>query len=90
MKRGNIIVHGLVQGVLFRANTVKAARELGLKGYTKNLQDGTVEVIAEGTEEKINGLIRFLKSSPGASDVSKVDAKFTEPENEFDGFDVKY
>ena len=89
MKRARIIVHGIVQGVFFRANTVKAARDLGLKGYAKNMPDGTVEIVAEGPNDNINKLIKFFKKSPGASEVSKIDVKFGKAKNEFGGFEVK-
>ena len=49
MQRAHLIVHGLVQGVFFRYNAKKEALNLGLKGYTKNLPDGTVEFVAEET-----------------------------------------
>ncbi|MBI2134596.1 acylphosphatase [Candidatus Woesearchaeota archaeon] len=90
MKRAHITIHGLVQGVFFRANTIKMARELGLKGYAKNMPDGTVEVVAEGPEEKINELIKFCKKGPEAAKVSKVNIKFEKPKNEFDGFGVRF
>lgn len=90
MERAHIIVHGIVQGVFFRANTVRAAKELGLKGYAKNLPDGTVEIIAEGPKGKIDELIEFCKKGPQAAEVSKVNIKFEKPKNEFDGFEIRY
>ena len=89
MKRARIAVHGIVQGVFFRVNTAKAARELGLKGYAKNMPDGSVEIVAEGPKDKIDELIEFCKKSPGASEVSKIDVKFGKAKNEFGGFEVK-
>ena len=90
MKRARIIVHGIVQGVFFRANTVKAARDLGLKGYAKNMPDGTVEIVAEGPKDKIDELIEFCKKGPEAAEVSKIDIRFEKPKNEFDGFEVRH
>ena len=90
MERAHIIVHGLVQGVFFRANTIKMAGELGLKGYAKNMPDGTVEIVAEGPKDNINKLIDYCKKSPGASEVSKIDVKFGKAKNEFGGFEVKH
>lgn len=87
MKCVHLIVSGKVQGVFFRDNTRRKAIELGLKGYTKNLVDGTVEVVAEGNENKINELIQFIKNNPGASNVEGVKVRHKEPEN-FKGFDV--
>ena len=60
MKCVHLLISGKVQGVFFRDNTRKKAEELGLKGYAKNLEDGTVEVVAEGNEEKINDLIKRM------------------------------
>ena len=61
MKCVHLIVSGRVQGVFFRDNTRKKAIELGLNGYAKNLPDGNVEIVAEGSEDRINELIEFIK-----------------------------
>jgi acylphosphatase len=63
-------VHGRVQGVGFRWWTRARASELGLRGYARNLNDGRVEVVAEGAR---NGCIRLLEllrsgTTPGAVD----------------------
>ena len=90
MQRVHIIVHGNVQGVFFRANAKKMAESLGLNGYAKNMPDGTVEVVAEGSEDKLKELVEFCKNGPEAAEVSKVDVKFEKASNEFDGFEIKY
>jgi len=90
MKRINIVVHGLVQGVFFRYNTKKESLNLGLKGYAKNLPDGTVEIVAEGPEDKLKELMEYCKKSPGAAQVDKVDVKFEKPKNEFQSFEVRH
>jgi len=90
MKRAKIIVHGFVQGVFFRANILNSAREFGLSGYVKNLPDSTVEIVVEGQEDKINKLIDFCKSNPGASEVSNVEVKFEKAENTFEGFEIRH
>ena len=90
MKRANIQVHGFVQGVFFRSNTIKMAGELGLKGYAKNMPDGTVEIVAEGPKDNINKLIEFCKKGPRAARVDKVDVYIEEAGNESDGFEVRH
>ena len=90
MQRVHITVHGYVQGVFFRHNTKKEALILGLKGYVKNMADGTVEVVAEGPEDKINELIAFCKKGPEAAQVEKVDVKFEKAKGEFNGFEVRH
>lgn len=84
------MVHGYVQGVFFRHNTKKEALILGLKGYVKNMADGTVEVVAEGSEDKIKELIEFCKKGPEAAQVEKVDVKFEKATGEFNGFEVRH
>ena len=89
MKCVHLIVSGRVQGVFFRDNTKRKAFQLGLKGYAKNLADGTVEVVAQGNEEKIKELIEFIKQGPGISKVTGVKTKHKEPEN-FITFEIKH
>ena len=90
MKRIHLIVHGFVQGVFFRANARRKAIELGLKGYAKNMRNGSVEIVAEGSEGRLNELIEFCRKNPGASKVSKVDVKLENFKNEFNAFEIKY
>ena len=90
MQRVHIIVHGAVQGVFFRSNAKRVAESFGLKGYARNKADGTVEVVAEGSEEKLKKLIEFCKKGPEAAEVSKVDIKFEEASEKFDDFDIMY
>ena len=90
MQRVRIIVHGYVQGVFFRSNTRRRALSLGLKGFVRNKEGGTVEVVAEGNEDKIKELIDFCKKGPEAAVVKKIDVKFDKASNEFEGFDVRY
>ena len=87
MKCIRIIVSGKVQGVFFRDNARKKATELRLKGYAKNLPDGTVEVVAEGSEHELNELLEFIRQSPGASKVRNIEVSRKVRQN-FDGFEV--
>ncbi len=49
----HIFVHGLVQGVCFRAYTEKQATNLNLTGWVRNRRDGRVEIMAEGSEPEL-------------------------------------
>lgn len=89
MQRVHIIIQGNVQGVFFRANAKKIAESLGLRGYAKNMDDGTVKVIAQGSKEKLKELIEFCKKGSEMSKVSKIDFKFEKANDEFDGFEVR-
>ncbi len=86
LRRLNARVYGKVQKVGFR-NFVKVhAVRLGLKGYAKNLPDGTVEVVAEGYEESLSSLLEYLRSGPPASVVEKVEHSFLDYKGEFNDF----
>ncbi|MBI3035969.1 acylphosphatase [Candidatus Woesearchaeota archaeon] len=87
MKCMHIIVSGRVQGVFFRANVRNKANEFGLKGYAKNLENGDVEVVAQGNEDKLKELVDFIKKGPGIARVTGVQVKHKEPEN-FKSFDI--
>lgn len=66
-------VRGRVQGVGYRYFAQKAAWELGLTGYTRNLDDGRVEVYAVGLNEKLEEMAARLYRGPRWSDVRGVD-----------------
>lgn len=66
------IVSGRVQGVWYRAATQKEAAKRGLKGWVRNLPDGSVEVLACGEKEKILELYAWLKLGPPAAVVKNV------------------
>ena len=63
-------MHGRVQGVGFRWWTRARACELGLRGYARNLNDGRVEVVAEGARKACDRLLELLRSggTPGSVD----------------------
>jgi acylphosphatase len=65
-------VSGLVQGVGFRFFVERAARELGLAGYVRNLRDGRVEVYAVGAPEQLAALRRRLEQGPPGARVREV------------------
>jgi acylphosphatase len=66
-------VSGIVQGVGFRYFAQKAAASLGLTGYTRNLDDGRVEVYAVGPKDKLSDLAGMLHRGPRWSDVRGVE-----------------
>ncbi len=90
MKRVHLFISGRVQGVGFRYNTRKKARNLGVSGWVKNLDDGRVEVVAEGDENKLESLIDFCHKGPLMAKVNNVEVSEEEPTGEFDDFNVEY
>ena len=72
MAAARFIVRGKVQGVFFRASTREQALKLGLRGHAKNLADGSVEVLAVGEAESIDGLEAWLRIGPPMARVDSV------------------
>jgi acylphosphatase len=90
MQRIHVIVSGRVQGVFFRHNTNKTANKLGIKGFVRNLDDGCVEVVAEGTKDKLKELIKFCRLGPTNSSVEDVKIEYKDATDEFNTFSIKY
>ncbi len=63
------LISGRVQGVGYRYFAVRAARELGLRGWVKNLRDGRVEVCAIGPARKLTDLEGELRLGPLRAEV---------------------
>lgn len=73
------IVSGRVQGVFFRASTARRASELGIVGHARNLDDGTVEVLAIGPSDRLQRLRDWLEVGPPAARVTGVEAEAVDP-----------
>lgn len=61
--RRHFIFRGNVQGVGFRYRAYYEAEKLGISGWVRNLYDGTVEMEAQGEEEKIHALVWAIDQS---------------------------
>lgn len=68
-------VSGRVQGVFFRASTQRQAQQLGVTGHARNMPDGSVEVLACGSEAAVAALREWLWVGPPAARVSGVDCE---------------
>src|SRR6185437_1225314 len=67
------LVSGRVQGVFYRGSAAQRARELGVRGYARNLADGRVEVLACGEEEAVRTFVSWLWTGSSASQVTAVE-----------------
>ena len=73
MKAGqSIIVKGRVQGVFFRASTMVEAQKRGIRGWVKNLSDGTVAIEVFGDFHLLNELVQWCKVGPDSAVVEEV------------------
>ena len=68
-----VIVKGRVQGVFYRGSTQQEAQRLGLTGWVRNLQDGSVEFVAEGPSDAIDALLAWAHRGPDMAAVSSVE-----------------
>ncbi len=89
MIQSHVIVYGLVQGVFFRANTKQKADEFGIKGWVKNKEDGTVEAVLFGEEEKVNKMLAWMEKGPPEARVEKLKKRKMELE-EFNSFKLRF
>ena len=89
-KRLEAVVHGVVQGVGFRWHTRQVGRRLKLNGYVRNRYDGTVEVVAEGSEQALREFLSYLQTGPSAAVVQGVDVKWLPPGGTLYGFEVRF
>jgi len=79
-------VHGRIQGVGFRWWTRSRALELGLAGHAANLDDGRVEVVAEGPRTACDALLDALRSGAAPGDVGTVVEWFSGARGDLTGF----
>jgi acylphosphatase len=86
-----VVVHGRVHGVFFRAFTEHQAEMLGLAGYVRNLpSEEAVEVWAEGERDKLKTLIFKLSAGPPTAKVTKVTTKWSAYTGRYTGFSIRY
>jgi len=88
LKQVSLVVRGRVQGVFFRASTQREARRLGLTGWVRNRNDGSVEVLAEGEEDELKELIGWANKGPTASRVERVDVRWRSFVGDFSDFRI--
>ncbi len=90
MERLHAIVRGDVQGVGFRYFVQRKAQQLGLAGWVRNNDDGTVEVVAEGGRPDLEQLSRVLWDGPRLARVDSVDERWSEATGGLGRFDLAW
>jgi acylphosphatase len=82
------VVHGNVQGVGFRYFLMREAKRLGLRGWVRNRDDGTVEFVAEGTRSDLEWLKQAAAQGPRLARVDRVDGQWSAATGNLDSFDL--
>jgi len=80
----HIRIKGLVHGVSFRSSMAQLASDLGVRGWVRNLPDGTVEAFLEGDERKVKRIIDWAKFGPPRARVDKLEVELATPRNHRD------
>jgi acylphosphatase len=83
----SILIKGKVQGVYYRQSTKEKALQLGVTGQVKNQTDGSVYVVATGTEEQLAALISWCHTGPSRAIVESVETQPIALQN-FDTFNI--
>ena len=80
---------GRVQGVGFRYFTQRVAARHQIRGYVKNLDDGRVEALAQGSEKSVEAFKHDLTAGPRQSQVNDVEEIVIEPNDAYSSFRVE-
>ncbi len=88
--RVRIFAGGRVQGVAYRFYAEKYAARLDITGWVRNLKDGRVEVLAEGSAEQIEAFLERLKEGPSLARVDSFEVRRESSTGEFPDFRVAF
>jgi len=88
MKRVRVVVSGRVQGVFYRATCAARARELGVRGWVRNLPDGRVEAAFEGEDAAVDAMVAWCREGPPYARVEHLEVTPEEPLGEA-GFRIR-
>jgi acylphosphatase len=83
-------IRGRVQGVGFRYFTQQIAAELGVTGWVKNNYDGSVEFLAQGTDEEIEAFLRNIRRGPASASVQDMRVRESSVKREYASFHIRF
>ena len=87
--RAHVVVTGRVQGVCFRSWSESRLSSIGVKGWIKNLSDGSVVAVVEGESDKVQLALKALQSGPSLVQVDTVQVDYETATGEFSGFSIR-
>ncbi len=88
MPQLHCIIRGRVQGVFFRAAAQEEAEKCGLTGWVRNRDDGSVECVAQGPQDKLEALLLWLAHGPRAAKVTQVESEWQPETERFQDFSI--
>ena len=86
--QAHIRVYGIVQGVFYRMNILEQARTLGIRGWVRNRQDGTVEAVFQGNKQVVDKIIQYCQQGPPSATVINVKVQWIQPDPTLHSFDI--
>lgn len=88
--RAHIYIQGYVQGVGFRWFLHKKAQDLGTTGFVRNLIDGRLEAVFEGSRSQVEEMIAYARSGPDAAQVSGMEVVWEDYQGIWDELEITY
>jgi acylphosphatase len=88
--RAYLLIRGRVQGVYYRAFTRDIAGHLGLSGWVRNLENGSVEALLEGSKEHIEQAIAHCRMGPPGARVEDIGVTWEDYKGDVQGFQIRY
>lgn len=86
--RAHMYIHGNVQGIGYRYWMRSQARKLGLTGWVRNLSDGRVEAMVDGSKDKVEEIIIKCKQGPMLAGIKHLDIIWEKTKGEFEDFTI--
>lgn len=88
--QAHVIVSGLVQGVFFRSTCRDVARQLGVTGWVRNLENDRVEAVFEGEKESVSKMVQWCNKGPPGARVTLVDVQWGDYSGTYNTFIISY
>jgi acylphosphatase len=89
LARLRMLVHGRVQGVFFRHTAAEESRSLGLRGWVRNLANGDVEIVAEGSRRELKILAAWANQGPRLARVTGVEEEWSDYRGDEGDFTIR-
>jgi acylphosphatase len=77
-------IKGIVHGVSFRSSMAQMATGLGVRGWVRNLPDGSVEAFLEGDDRGVKRVLEWARTGPPRARVDRIDVEAATPRNHRD------
>jgi len=82
-------IYGQVQGVFFRQSAKREAENLGLVGWLRNCDNGSVEALVQGKKGKVEEFVAWCKEGPTFAEVERVEVEWRKKLETFEGFKIQ-